>query len=63
MEPRYEVFSERGQKIAPKKVHQKMCEAYVMAFIKTNGRGIFAADHDLLNLRPRTLPGLILTKY
>ena len=23
MEPRYEVFSERGQKIAPKKVHQK----------------------------------------
>ena len=48
MEPRYEVFSERGQKIAPQKVHNVwMCEAYVMAFIKTNGRGIFAADHDL----------------
>ena len=47
MEPRYEVFSERGEKIVPKKVHQKMCEAYVRAFIKTKGRGIFAADHDL----------------
>ena len=34
MEPRYEVFSERGQKIAPKKVHQKICEAYVRELSK-----------------------------